>query len=341
MGHDSKTVIGSAVNQRSNHPSTRAPRPSPIAYGPDDAPNSEQTIRYIFLSSLMYGAGMTGPEVKQCLAKYVRALSKTSRGMLEKHIPNANDIMDSEEIHDAEPVIPWLSKLAHDNNLPADQITACMGKARARLLRKPEWFYGPNGWFLWTAANLCRTRVHETAKIGNRIKRTSHLVDTFWLDWVGPATLSKYRNAWYTMFGMEQAVNVSEAKPFINDHVTPEDTESIRKVELAIKSVTSKYLDQELAAPIEPSEVYFNVADPKPLSIADFRNRWLDADFLALVAKTSEMVKSQQKPQVPASRPVEVPAPLPTKKPEPKRFISPGGKITFPQVRRPAPLQKK
>ncbi|KAK3689769.1 hypothetical protein B0T22DRAFT_480962 [Podospora appendiculata] len=367
MDYEVKTVIGSAVNFKPRNRGLAHPRPSPIVYGPDDAPSNEQALRFVLLASLMSGAGMTGSEIKAGLTKYVRSLSKTSREMLTKHFPGINDLA-SEEIDDSEPIIPWLSKLGPDGNIPADQVSAALGRARARLVQRPKWFYGENGWFLWTAANLCCKRVYTTSKAGKRVTRSSQFVHTFWLGefenamwlaimarlhtlspqqgWVSQGTLEKYRGAWYTMFCMDQedSDNPDEAGPPILDHATPDDKEAVAKLETAITAVTSKFVDQELdsEAPIRPPEIYFDVADAKPVSEAAFTSRWMDPDFLALVAKMSEMAKSKKKPKpahAPANRPVE--APVPVKKPEEKfKFISPGGKITFPQVRRPAPRQK-
>ncbi|KAK0648559.1 hypothetical protein B0T16DRAFT_506891 [Cercophora newfieldiana] len=292
-----------------------------LSKGPHTAPYNEQVLRFVLLAEMLRDSGLCSPSIRVCLAKYVKSLGSSARDALHIHLPNTQ-VLDKD--HTFEVTVKCLSTLGKDGNLPAKYIADAMRAARLRLAEDPEWFSGPNGWFLWTAFHLAKVPVF----VGEGEKRTfSHREETFWFGemenalWL--ADVARIRlsmtnkeitdsgfftdlrkreiaEAWLSLFGLfwDQHHNKKvcrcpdAAKKLAHDKVVytadmyylPEHEARVSWFEEELSDIVG--LDVTTAySPDLPSLKL----RPYGFSTAVFKLHWRDADFLALRERIPEL----------------------------------------------------
>jgi hypothetical protein len=104
-------------------------------------------------------AGLSVFDVRSGLTKFLWTLSEEEFKELGQLVPYLERIMDVKNRTWSPAVTPLVGGRAdavHRRGLAA---------AKLRLVREPEWFYGPNGWFLWLAQKLAGEKTTTAPKV--------------------------------------------------------------------------------------------------------------------------------------------------------------------------------
>ncbi|KAK3689770.1 hypothetical protein B0T22DRAFT_441224 [Podospora appendiculata] len=294
------------------------------------------------LTWMMSRAGLPILDIRTSLAKYIRSLSKPNREQLTKHFPHINDI----NAETWQPTVNGLSALGPSQILPIAHVSAALSKVVARLVNNPAWFYGENGWPTMVRPNLSSFVENfwfgefENALWVAIMARLDILNGTNISSWVPEETLRVYRQGWHEIFGIHaDRDNLNATTSSSEDMITENDMERIEELSMEIKAITSRFIDPELRLPIDPEEIYFDVHDPKPISVSRFSSHWRDTSFIKMIETMPSLVKVQEEKMQTKPVPETGPAPSvekknPVKKAPITRFISPGGAITFSQRKR-------
>ena len=128
----------------------------PLASDPEFAVKNEQVLRFILLVHMLKQSGMCTPDIKECVFRYVRALSRSAKATLSMHLPGALNIKST----GLEPTLQGISLLSDQTKpVPVEIVSFIVAKGRSRLAEDPAWMYGARGW--WTHSVKCMSRVYR------------------------------------------------------------------------------------------------------------------------------------------------------------------------------------